>query len=103
MKTRLLAIACLFVAAFVAADAFGCPTCKDGIAANDTEGANLARGYFYSILLMLAMPLTLVSSFGAYVWREMKRQQRTGGATLEGHQFAASEATERSTPDTSQS
>jgi hypothetical protein len=103
MKPRPLAIACLLVAAIVAADAFGCPTCKDGIAANDTEGANLARGYFYSILLMLAMPLTLVSSFGAYVWREMKRQQRTGGATLDGHQYAASEATERRTPDTSQS
>jgi hypothetical protein len=103
MKLRPLAIACLLGAAFVAADAFGCPTCKDGIAANDTEGANLARGYFYSILLMLAMPLTLVSSFGAYVWREMKRQQRTGGATLDGHQFAASGATERTTPDTSQS
>lgn len=102
MKFRPLAIACLLVAAFVAADAFGCPTCKDGIAANDTEGANLARGYFYSILLMLAMPLTLVSSFGAYVWREMKRQQRNGVSALDGHQFAASGATERTTPDTSQ-
>ncbi|MEI6241586.1 MAG: hypothetical protein WCR51_14470 [Planctomycetia bacterium] len=102
MKFRPLAIVCLLLAAFVAADAFGCPTCKDGIAANDTEGANLARGYFYSILLMLAMPLTLVSSFGAYVWREMRRQQRNGGAALDVHQFAASGATERTTPDTSQ-
>jgi hypothetical protein len=37
---------------------------------------NLARGYFYSILIMLAMPFTLVGSFGAYVWREMRRQKR---------------------------
>jgi hypothetical protein len=25
---------------------------------------------------MLAMPFTLAGSFGAYVWREMRRQQR---------------------------
>jgi hypothetical protein len=76
MKIRPLAAACLLAAVFVAAEALGCPNCKDGIAANDPEGANLARGFFYSILLMLAMPLTLVGSFGAYVWREMRRQQR---------------------------
>lgn len=98
MKFRPLAIACLLVAAFIAAEAFGCPTCKDGIAANDTEGANLARGYFYSILLMLAMPLTLVSSFGAYVWREMRRQQRQGAPGLESHQVVAADASRRIPP-----
>ncbi len=80
MTIRPLATACLLVAAFAAAEALGCPNCKDGIAANDPEGMNLARGYFYSILLMLAMPFTLVSSFGVYVWREMRRQQREQSA-----------------------
>lgn len=101
MKPRPLAVACLLVAIFVAADAFGCPTCKDGIAANDTEGANLARGYFYSILLMLAMPLTLVSSFGAYVWREMRRQQRQDASGLVSHHGTASTASEPTTPGVS--
>lgn len=78
MKHRGLIIGAALVAMFVAAEAFGCPNCKDGIAATDPEGINLARGYFYSILLMLAMPFTLVSSFGAYVWREMRRQKRAG-------------------------
>jgi len=58
-----------------AADAFGCPTCKDAVNTSDPEGLNVARGYFYSILLMLAMPFTLAGSFGAYVWREMRRQR----------------------------
>jgi hypothetical protein len=66
------------IACLVAADAFGCPNCKDGIAATDPEGANIARGYLYSILLMLAMPFTLVGSFGVYVWREMRRQKQAG-------------------------
>ena len=59
-----------------AGEAFGCPTCKDGVAESDPEGMNLARGYFYSILLMLSMPFALAGSFGCYVWREMRRQRR---------------------------
>lgn len=61
-----------------ATDAFGCPTCKDGLIASDDASANIARGYFYSILLMLAMPFTLASCFGMYIWREYRRQQRAG-------------------------
>ena len=61
-------------------DAWGCPTCKDGLQAADSEGANIARGYFYSILLMIAMPFTLAGSFGFYCWREMRRQQYAEGS-----------------------
>ncbi len=69
--------ACLVIAAGVllAADAWGCPNCKDAVNTSDPDGLNIARGYFYSILLMLAMPFTLVGTFGAYVWREMRRQR----------------------------
>ena len=102
MKARVFVVACLLSAVLVAADAFGCPTCKDGIAATDAEGANLARGYFYSILLMLAMPLTLVSSFGAYVWREMRRQQRQSGPHGDGQSFVAVDETRPVSPGASQ-
>ena len=57
--------------------AFGCPNCKDAVNTADPDGLNVARGYFYSILIMLAMPFTLVGSFGLYVWREVQRQKRT--------------------------
>ena len=57
-------------------EALGCPNCKDAVNTTDPDGLNIARGYFYSILLMLAMPFTLAGSFGCYVWREMRRQQR---------------------------
>jgi len=62
-----------------AAEALGCPNCKDAVNTSDPDGLNVARGYFYSILLMLAMPFMLVASFGAYVWREMRRQQSGSG------------------------
>ena len=71
-------IPALLVFMLVASDAFGCPNCKDAVNTSDPEGMNVARGYFYSILIMLAMPCTLISSFGIYVWREMQRQKREG-------------------------
>lgn len=61
------------------AEAWGCPTCKDGVIASDDAATNMARGYFYSILLMLAMPFTLAGCFGMYIWREYRRQQQAGG------------------------
>lgn len=72
---RLLLV--VVVTLLVAGAAEACPTCKDGLAAADSQGANIARGYFYSILLMLAMPFTLAGSFGLYVWREFRRQAQT--------------------------
>ena len=71
-----LAAAC----AVVASEAVACPNCKDAVATADPEGMNVARGYFYSILLMLAMPFLLAGSFGIYVWREMRRQRLDAGA-----------------------
>lgn len=65
----------------VAAEALGCPNCKDAVNTADPEGLNVARGYFYSILLMLAMPCTLLGSFGIYVWRETRRLNRAEGSS----------------------
>ena len=76
MKSRFVLAVALLFALVAIGDVFGCPNCKDAVDTSDPDGLNLARGYFYSILLMLAMPFTLVGSFGCYVWREMRRQQR---------------------------
>lgn len=80
-KPALTSMLCVLVVGITlsAAEAWGCPTCKDGVAATDDAANNMARGYFYSILLMLAMPFTLASCFGMYVWREVRRQQQAGG------------------------
>ena len=75
-RPAVLLILAGIVLVVAAGEVSACPTCKDGVAEADPEGMNLARGYFYSILIMLAMPFTLAGSFGAYVWREMRRQER---------------------------
>lgn len=77
-------LAIALVVLLAAADALGCPNCKDGVNTSDPQGLNIARGYFYSILLMLAMPFTLAGSFAAYVWREMRRQKRLAEGPLPG-------------------
>jgi len=74
----LLILAVVTACAVAAGEAMGCPNCKDAVNTSDPDGLNVARGYFYSILIMLAMPCTLISSFGIYVWREMQRQKRAG-------------------------
>ena len=79
MNARTVLAVALLLALAATADALGCPNCKDAVDTSDPDGLNLARGYFYSILLMLAMPFTLVGSFGCYVWREMRRQERERG------------------------
>ncbi len=85
MKLRSCFAVAVLLGLVVATDALGCPNCKDAVDTSDPEGLNLARGYFYSILLMLAMPFTLAGSFGCYVWREMRRQRRAqeAGESLE--------------------
>ena len=84
MPLTVLSICLAIALVTLAADAFGCPNCKDAMVTGDAEASNVARGYFYSILIMLAMPFALVSSFGAYVWREMRLQKRnqTGATNL---------------------
>lgn len=77
-----VAVAVVVVTLWSAA-ASACPTCKDSVDTSDPDGLNLARGYFFSILIMLAMPFTLAGSFGCYVWREMRRQRRAAESATE--------------------
>ncbi len=66
----LLAVGAVLLAPHVS---HACPTCKDGLDANDPEHAGMAQGYFYSILIMMSMPYILLGSFGMYFWRQVKR------------------------------
>ena len=52
--------------------ALACPTCKDNLAA-DPDAANLARGYYYSILFMLSMPPLILAGLSAYFYWEIRK------------------------------
>ncbi|MFN2386145.1 MAG: hypothetical protein ABR576_07665 [Thermoanaerobaculia bacterium] len=67
----------LLLAAILApAIAGACPNCKDASSDADTPGgsANLGRGFFWSILLMLAAPFTVVGGVAVVILRQRRRQ-----------------------------
>ncbi|NOZ41055.1 MAG: hypothetical protein GXP24_12645 [Planctomycetes bacterium] len=66
------------VVLLTATDVMACPTCKDGLAASDPVSQAQARGFFYSILFMMAMPFVILGTFGsAAYWsiRKAREQQ----------------------------
>ncbi len=82
-RSRLQTIVLLLALTSLALEAnvsIACPTCKDSIAANDPEHEHMVKGYFYSILFMMGMPYLLLSCFGIYIWREVKKARARDAA-----------------------
>ena len=82
----LLAIMALVGLCGAVTDANACPNCKQLIADSDgpssvgtddeqNGGANLAEGYYYSILLMMSVPYVLAAGLGAGLWRYGRRRR----------------------------
>lgn len=65
-------VLCCLLLALGGSVALACPTCKDNMAA-DPAAANLARGYYYSILFMLSMPPLILGGLSAYFYWEVRR------------------------------
>ena len=65
----LLSVAAILLLAGIAE---ACPTCKDQLAA-DPAAHNIARGYFWSILFMLSMPILIFTGLGSYFYWEVRR------------------------------
>ncbi len=58
----------------LAAEASACPNCKEAVAnQGGAEAQRLADGYSYSILMMIAMPFTLLGTGAFLVARAVKR------------------------------
>jgi hypothetical protein len=68
MRTARWLVPLVLVALLVllAGDASACPNCKEALANQTGDAARLKDGYFFSILLMIAMPFTLLGT-GAFV------------------------------------
>ena len=65
----------LLAAVLAPAIAGACPNCKDATSDAETPGgsANLGRGFFWSILLMVAAPFTVVGSVAVVILRKRRR------------------------------
>ncbi len=72
-KTLLCLLVAVLVLFAVASVAYACPTCKDSLAGNDPEHANLVRGYFWSIIFMMSMPFLILSGLATLFYFEVRR------------------------------
>jgi hypothetical protein len=66
-----LVVAALLLPALAAA----CPNCKDAVADGEYPGgaASLGHGFYYSILLMIAVPWTTVLTVAFLIYRKQRR------------------------------
>ncbi len=70
-----ITIAIVAIVLCAADAAWACPTCKEGVALNDPHYQSMAAGYYYSILFMMSMPLIILTTFGTFAYRSVKRAQ----------------------------
>jgi hypothetical protein len=75
VRWMLLALALVLVC-LIASVAGACPNCKEGLAQTDPEGQAVAAGYYYSILFMMAMPFTILGTFGSLAYLSIRRAAR---------------------------
>jgi uncharacterized membrane protein len=80
IRGMVLLLLALIVLSASASAAIACPTCKDGMAANDPEHEHMVKGYFYSILFMMGMPYLLITCFGVYMYREVRKARTRDAA-----------------------
>jgi len=57
----------------LSAEVSACPNCKEAVAAQPSEVANMKNGYNWSVLFMMAMPFTLLGTGVLMVARGVKR------------------------------
>ncbi len=74
----LLPLLVIAIVLLTATDVLACPTCKDGLAESDPTSQAQARGFFYSILFLMAMPFVILGTFGSAAYfsiRKAREQQ----------------------------
>jgi uncharacterized paraquat-inducible protein A len=70
---RFAPLLAVVVALSLAATAWACPTCKEGLAENDPTSQAMVSGYFYSILFMMAMPFVTLGTLGGLAYLSVRR------------------------------
>jgi heme/copper-type cytochrome/quinol oxidase subunit 2 len=71
----ILALVALLVPTILSA----CPLCKEAEADTPGGSASLGRGFYYSILLMIAVPWTAVGTVAFLIFRKRRRSGEVAG------------------------
>jgi ABC-type phosphate transport system permease subunit len=74
-----IAIVLVLAAALLPAVAAACPDCKDAVSDQTPGGsADLGRGFYWSILLMIGVPFAAVATVAGLILRSQLRRRREG-------------------------
>ena len=69
------ATAALLLVVLCCSVAVACPNCSEGLA-DQTDGGDMVAGYFWSILFMMAMPFTIFTAIGGYMYLEVRKARK---------------------------
>lgn len=82
--TRVAAV-CLLAAILLPALVSACPLCKEAEADTPGGSASLGRGFYYSILLMIAVPWTAVGTVAFLIFRKRRRDRSSAHLVPDPH------------------
>ena len=71
----LTAAAALLLIVLYCSVADACPNCSSGLA-EQSDGGDMVAGYFWSILFMMAMPFTIFTAIGGYMYLEVRKARK---------------------------
>lgn len=75
-------LAALLLGAWPAPPATACPLCSEENEVKQEEtGVNVALGFSLSVIVMLAVPATLVGSLGYALYRNQQRLSQSSGSS----------------------
>jgi len=80
---RAITLLVLVAVVSAATTTLACPTCKDGLANSDPSAQAMARGYFFSILFMMAMPFVIIGTFGGAAYLSIRRAREQQEARVD--------------------
>ncbi|HEV8231234.1 MAG TPA: hypothetical protein VGQ75_02710 [Thermoanaerobaculia bacterium] len=79
-RTTRIAVVLLLAALVLPAALSACPLCKEAEANTPGGSASLGRGFYYSILLMIAVPWTAVGTVAFLIFRKRRRDRVAAGS-----------------------
>lgn len=99
-SVRVLLLVAVAALLLVPAPAAACPLCKDAKADTDYAGgtASLPKGFYYSILLMVAAPFTVVGGLAFRIY--LSRRRRSSVADGAGEPLSVPAALSPESPGT---
>ncbi len=68
----------MLIVFLVASVASACPNCKEAMEKQDPTHGGLVKGYFFSIIFMMATPYLVLGSFCAVMYYRVRRARLAG-------------------------